>query len=215
MSYLNNNKGIALVTSLLFTLISLGIIMALLTTVIQGTRVSSANKSYKTATEAGYGAVDVISRDIFPAIFQGTFDDTYKNNLSDAIGFSLPLLACFDQKVGSPTSLWTACVGQPTSTIPTESTDMTFNLKATNDPVGFKVYAKISDTRCGGDTAAGQPCSNSDSTGIDYLDAGSGVTASSGTVTPQHRPAYYRIEVQSERAVNPNEKSKLSVLYSY
>ena len=215
MLILRNNKGIALVTSLLFTLISLGIIMALLTTVSQGTRVSGASKSYKTAIEAGYGAVDVVSRDIFPAIFKGTFDSNYKGNLATAIGLAFPLEACFNQKVGSSTSLWTACTGQPTTLVPKQSSDMTFNLKATGDPVGFKVYAKITDTRCGGDTAAGQPCTNSDTTGVDYLDAGSGVTSSSGSVTPQHRPAYFRIEVQSERAVNPNEKSQLSVLYAY
>lgn len=220
---LQNNKGIALVTSLLFTLISLGIIMALLATVTQGTRVSGASKSYKTAIEAGYGAVDLVSREIFPAIFKGTFDSTYNNNLADAIGLNIPNISfplsaqtsCFNQKVGSSTSLWTACSGQPTTLIPTQSSDMTFNLKAVNDPVGFNVYAKITDTRCGGDTAAGQPCTNSDTTGVDYLDAGSGVTSSSGSVTPQHRPAYFRIEVQSERAVNPNEKSQLSLLYAY
>lgn len=214
MLKLRNNKGIALVTSLLFTLISLGIIMALLTIVLQGTRVSAASKAYRTATEAGYGAVEVVSRDILPAIFRGTFDSTYKANLAGAIDLAFPLEACFNEKARSSTSLWTACTGQPTSLVPKESPDMTFNLKATNDTVGFNVYAKITDTRCGSDTA-GQPCSNSDTTGVDYLDAGSGVTSSSGSVTPQHRPAYYRIEVQSERAVNPNEKSQLSVLYGY
>lgn len=227
MHNLKNNKGIALVTSLLFTLISLGIIMALLTVVTQGTRVSGASKSYKTAIEAGYGAVDVVTHDLFPAIFKGTFDSTYKDKLTTAIGLAFtstptfpstptsPPSTCFEQKVGSSTSLWTACTGQPTSSIPTQSPDMTFNLKSTRDPVGYNVYAKITDTRCGGDTAAGQPCSNSDNSGVDYLDAGSGVAASSGAVTPQHRPAYFRIEVQSERAVNPNEKSQLSVLYAY
>lgn len=214
MSKLNNNKGIALVTSLLFALISLGIVMALLTVVSQGTRVSGASKSYKTAIEAGYGAVDVVSRDIFPAIFKGTFADN-KSNMAAEIKLAFPLEACFNQKVNYSTSSWTACTGQPTSPVPKESTDLTFNLKATNDTVGFKVYTKIVDTRCGGDLAAGQPCSNSDNSGVDYLDAGSGVASSSGSVTPQHRPAYYRIEVQSERAVNPNEKSQLSVLYAY
>lgn len=214
MSKLRNNEGIALITSLLFTLISLGIIMALLTIVLQGTRVSAASKAYKNATEAGYGAVDVVSRDILPAIIKGTFNSAYKTNLADAIGLAFPLEACFNQKVSSSTSLWTACTGQPTSAVPKQSTDMSFNLKAANDTVGFNVYAKITDTRCGSDTA-GQPCSNSDTSGVDYLDAGSGVTSSSGTVTPQHRPAYFRIEVQSERAVNPNEKAQLSVLYAY
>lgn len=220
MAILHNNKGIALVTSLLFTLISLGIIMALLSVVLQGTRVSAANKSYKTAIDAGYGAVDVVARDIFPAIFKGNFNTTYKGNLASAMSLAFPLENCFTQKVGLSTSApnwatsWTACTGSPTSLLSKESPDMTFKLKATNDTVGFNVFAKITDTRCGSDTA-GQSCSNSDTTGVDYLDAGSGVASSSGSVTPQHRPAYYRIEVQSERAVNPNEKSQLSVLYAY
>jgi hypothetical protein len=215
MTTIRDNKGIALITALLFMLISLAIIMALLTIVTQGTRVSGASKSYSTATEAGYGAVDMVSRDILPAILKGAFDATYKANMTTAVGLSFPLETCFNQKLGKPTALWTACSGQSTSFDPTQSPDMVFNLKATNDPVGFKVVAKIADTRCGGDTTAGEPCSNSDTTGVDYLDAGSGVTSSSGSVTPQHRPAYYRIEVQSERAVNPNEKSQLSVLYGY
>jgi len=189
--------------------------MALLTIVTQGTRVSGASKSYKTAIEAGYGAVDVVSRDILPAIFMGTFDSTYKADLATAISLAFPLEACFNQKVGSSTALWTACTGQPASSAANISSDMTFNLKSTRDPVGYKVYAKITDSRCGGDTAAGQPCSNSDNSGVDYLDAGSGVASSSGAVTPQHRPAYYRIEVQSERAVNAKERAQLSVLYAY
>ena len=219
MSRLRNNNGLALLTALLFTLISLGIIMALLTIVIQGTRVSAANKTYKSSTEAGYGAVDLIAKDILPAIFKGTFDTGYKTGLANAIGMALPQETCFNWKLNHSTANWgdVSCNGvlTPTTTNPKQSPDMTFNLKATNDTTGYNVYTKISDTRCGGDTVAGQPCSNSDTSGIDYLDAGGGVTSSSGSVTPQHRPAYFRIEVQSERAVNPKEKSQLSVLYAY
>ena len=215
MSLVLNNKGIALVTSLMFTLISLGIVMALLTIVSQGIRVSGANKAYKTATEAGYGAVDVITRDIFPAAMRGAFDSAYQIGLVDKINMLLPSSeTCINDKLSLSTSLWTNCIGTPTTPVPNQSPDFTFNLKATNDPAGFNVYAKITDTRCGG-TSVGQPCSNSDSSGIDYLDAGGGVSSSVGTVTPQHRPAYYRLEVQSERAVNPKEKAELSVLYAY
>src|SRR5512133_4037952 len=100
MLTLRNNKGIALVTSLLFTLISLGIIMALLTIVIQGTKVSAANKSYKTAIQAGYGAVELVTRDILPSAFIGVpLTPAYKQTLTDAIGLALPLENCFNQKV--------------------------------------------------------------------------------------------------------------------
>lgn len=231
MVTLHNNKGIALVTSLLFTLISLGIIMALLTIVIQGTKVSAANKSYKTAIQAGYGAVEVVTRDILPTAIPvmeagGTLTPeyiAYKASLASpaSIGLNFPLEACFNQKVQfstlkpDGTTNWNLCTGgSPTTPDPKQSTDMTFNLQATNDPVGFRVYSKITDTRCGS-TLVGQPCSNSDTSGVDYLDAGGGVSSSSGSVTPQHRPAYFRIEVQSERALNPKEKAELSVLYAF
>ena len=222
MVTIHNNKGIALVTSLLFTLISLGIIMALLTIVIQGTKVSAANKSYKTAIQAGYGAVEVVTRDILPTAFTGIpLDAAYKLNLATAISLAFPIEDCFNQKVQystlkpDGTTNWLACTGSPTTSNPTQSSDMEFNLRATNDSAGFRVYSKITDSRCGGDTSLGQPCSNSDTSGVDYLDAGSGVASSSGSVTPQHRPAYFRIEVQSERALNPKEKAQLSVLYGF
>jgi len=222
MATLRNNNGIALVTALLFTLISLGIVMALLSIVTRGTKVSSASKTYRTAIEAGYGGVDVVVRDILPAIMNGTFDDLYKpsltnkQSLTNALGMTFPDDTCFNKKVGFSTADWGAdCPVAPTTQLPKESPDLTFTLKSTASDAGFNVFTKIVDTRCGGDTSAGQPCTNSDSSGVDYLDAGGGVTASSGSVTPQHRPAIYRIEVQSERAVNPQEKTQMSVLYAY
>ena len=214
MTTLRNENGIALVTALLFTLISLGIIMALLAIVIQGTKMSAANKTYKNATEAGYGAIDLVTKDVFPALLNSTLtEDAYTSGL---LGMDIASSACLNQKMSSSTSSanWAACTTESTTPIPTEAPDLTFTLKAANDPAGFKIYAKIIDTKCGGDTTAGQTCSNSDTTGIDYLDTG-GVTEGAGSVTPQHKPAYFRVEVQSERAVNPKEKAQMSLLYAY
>lgn len=214
MKNLLNNKGIALVTALMFTLISLGIVMLLLTSIIQGTRTTAASKAYRSSLEASFGAVDVVAKNLLPTLYQGKTTADLITALS-GIGLEVPSGVCFDQKVANPTSLWSSCSADNKTLIPTDSPDLTFTLKATNDNVGFKVYTKIVDTRCGGDPALGQPCSNSDSSGVDYLDAGGGVTTSTGTVTPQHRPAYYRIEVQGERATNAKEKTQLSVLYAY
>jgi len=44
MNRLNNNKGVALVTALMLTLISLTIVMALMYMITQGTTVSASNK---------------------------------------------------------------------------------------------------------------------------------------------------------------------------
>lgn len=215
MRFVRNDKGIALVTSLMFTLISLGIIMLLLYSVTQGVRISAASKTYKTALDANYGAMELLSKDIFPTLLSG---NVLKSDVIDnfaGLTMAFPSGSCFDQKMASSTPHWTLCGADNTSFSIKTAPDVTFNLKATTDPTGYTVYAKIVDTRCGGDATLGQPCSNSDASGIDYLDAGGGVTSSSGTVTPQHRPAYYRIELQAERAANPKEKAQLSVLYAY
>jgi len=47
MNRLNNNKGVALVTALMLTLISLTIVMALMYMITQGTTVSASYKRYK------------------------------------------------------------------------------------------------------------------------------------------------------------------------
>lgn len=214
MKFLRNENGIALVTSLLFTLICLGIVMALLMVVVQGTRMSAASRTYRNTTEASYGAVDYLTKDLIPTILTGKLDSAYQNAMTTALSMNA-LTPCFNQKITSPTSQWSSCTGSPTTPAATQSPDLTFNLKATNDTAGYQVFAKIVDTRCGGDPTASQPCSNSDASGIDYLDAGGGVASATGTVTPQHRPAYYRIEVEAQRAVNAEQKAQLSVLYAY
>lgn len=221
MSRLNNEKGIALITALLFTLLSLGIVMTLLYMITLGTKVTGAEKRYKTALEASYGATELLSKDILPSIFKSYTTAasiaTVPTSFS-AVSLAIPDSGCLSQKTQKPTSLWssTLCVASTKTVAPSESPDMTFNLKSSNDATGYKVYSKIVDTRCGGDTTkTGQTCSNSDSSGIDYLDGGSGVTGGGGVVQPQPRPAYYKIELQGERASNPQEKSKLSLLYAY
>lgn len=220
MVKLKDNKGIALVTALLFTMISLGIVMMLLYIVTQGTKISAASKNYKTSREASYGAVEVVTKDLLPTVFSryttssslATLVPSYSN-----INMGFPSADCFSEKTKKSTPQWdsTLCTANNKSVITSVSPDISFVLKAPNDAAGYKVYTKITDTRCGGDTSISEPCTNSDSTGIDYLDSGSGVTGGGGKVTPQHKPAFYKIEVQGERASNPKEKSKLSVLYAY
>ena len=132
---------------------------------------------------------------------------------------SVPVPDCFTEKTLKNTALWdtTLCAAEAKTTQPKQLPDMTFTLKATGDQTGYRVYTKITDTRCGGDAALGQKCTNSSSGGIEGLDDGSGVGASSASklISTERKPAYYRIEVQGERASNPREKAELSVLYVY
>lgn len=207
-----NEKGIALVTALLFTLISLGIIMMLLYTVTQGVKTTGAAKRYQNAREASFGGMEMISKEIIPNMFAGY---STSKIITEYSSLNLGVGSCFKSKLFNATNNWTGCNANSTSTQADISPDISFTLKATNDTVGFIVYSKIVDTKCGGNTLLGQTCSNSDPSGVDYLDVGGGVTSSTGTVTPQHLPAYYRIEVTGQRKLNPSERSRLSLLYMY
>lgn len=205
MKFLDNEKGIALVTSLLLTLISLGIIMALMYLISAQTKLSGAHKRYKNSLEASHGAVQLLTKEMIPMMFSAAADP--KATLtSEFASLQLDMVSndCLKQKLSLPTSAWSACGGASSTTLdPKESPDVTFKLPGVTGP-GYKVYAKIIDTTPG----------NSDTSGLD-LDSGSGVTGVNAGISPKHLPALYRIETEGENAANPQEKAALTVLYAY
>ena len=207
MKNMRNEDGIALVTALMFTLISLGMVMALMQMLLLSTKMSGSQKNYRSSLEASYGGTELITREFIPRLF---------TNYSTGIG---PLLTAFggtdvgkinlvvnsaslETKLSSPTSSW----GSLSKTIdPTDVPDLQFNLRGTDSSTNFKVYAKIVDTVPG----------NSDTTGVDFLDSGAGVAGAGAGISPKHNPALFSIEVQGERSTNAKEKARLSVLYAY
>ena len=222
MKLLANQKGIALVTSLMLTLISLTIIMYLLYMVTSGVKLSGANKRYKTALEASYGATDLVIKEIMPALFNktiaaGSNDPTasFTGLFAASINFTKEAdSTCLMQKMTSSSSKWDLACSK--SSNPKESTDFMITLNSTSsDP--FNVYTKIIDTICSDKRpySTGGKCTGSDLSGFDQLDGGQGTTGGASGVTVQAMPATYRIEVQGERSTNPLEKSRLSVLYAY
>ena len=205
MNTLRNERGVALVTALLLTLVALAIVMAVLYFVMQGTQLSAAHKRYKTALEASHGGVEVFTKEIIPYVFDNTTTGGLANKFG-GINLQVPVSnACFQQKLNQPTSKWTACNAGSKGLDPKSSPDMTFRLNGLPTQPGFNVFTKIVDTTPG----------NSDLSGFALLDGGSGVTGTSSGVSPKHIPALYRIEVEGERETNPQEKAQLSVLYAY
>lgn len=199
-----DEKGIALVTALMLTLISLTIAMALLYMITQGITTSAAQKRYHTSLEAAHGGVELFAKEIVPRLLKGDAAATLASDFS-AIGLSISSSACLTQKLNMGTTDWSSCGAGSTTSDPKVAFDMTFRLNGAAGMGSFKIYSKIVDTTPG----------NSDSSGIDYLDSGSGVTGTSSGVSPKHIPALYRIEVAGEKEVNPNERALLSVLYAY
>ncbi len=200
----NNEKGIALVTALLLTLISLAIILAAVYFLTQGTKMSGFQKKYATALEASYGGVQIITNDIIPKTIGGA-------NLSflKISGMLVPNVTdqCFSAKLTSATNSWVtsgACSNASTSLSAANSPDITLTLQGVGSQPNLQVSIKIVDTVPG----------NTDTSGISLL--GSGVVgAQSGIITPQHNPYIYRVEVQGQRQTNPDEKANLSAIYAY
>ena len=205
MKALRNEHGVALVTSLLLTLISLGVVMALLLMILQQTKLSAAHKRYKSSLEASHGAVQLITKELIPLMFSSAINPTATLKAEFAsINLDTSSDGCLQQKLMNLPAKWTSCGSNSNSYNLKTDWDMTFKLAGTTGP-GYQVYAKIVDTQPG----------NSDTSGSDLLDGGAGVTGSSAGVAPKHIPATYRIETQGESVANPREKAVLSVLYAY
>lgn len=216
MKLLSNQKGIALVTSLMLTLISLTIVMYLLYMITAGIKVSGANKKYKTALEASYGSTDIVLKEIFPILFNGVAAPAAAlsaSGFASSLNLTSSSDACLNEKLTRPSSLWSpACSSN--ADVKT-GTDITLTLNSSSsDP--FTVYTKIVETMCSDPRPypVGN-CTGSDLSGTELLESGASVAGGVGGVSVQHFPATYRIEVQGERSTNALEKSKLSVLYAY
>jgi hypothetical protein len=197
-----NNKGIALVTALMLTLISLVIILGILFIITQNIRLGAANKRYKNSLEASYGGVDIVTQEIIPKLFTNVSTSVLKSNFA-SINMSFGSSACIRQKLNNKSSAWTACTEMNLN--PKLKPDMTFQLTG-NSGMNFNVFTKIVDT------VPGVPYQPSP-VGGQLL--GGGVADSSVGTTMNLSHYVYRVEVAAERVVNPLEKSLLSVLYEY
>lgn len=209
MKPLKNNKGLALITALMLTLISLTMILALMYIVSQNISASGSQKRYQSSLDAAQGGVDIISRDIIPRLLRGdavsditSQYNTFLTNNALVISSS----SCMNDKLRKTSKNWTNCGTGATDIDAKTGFDISLTLKnVQSSQPGYTIYSKIIDTSPG----------NSDTTGIDYLDDGSSTTNASNGTIPKHVPYMYQIEVQGESAANAKERAKLSVLYAY
>lgn len=212
MKALRNENGIALVTSLMLTLISLAIIMALLYMITAGTQLSGMQKRYSTAMEASYGATEIVTKDIIPFVFRDIASATLSNDLTttyNVAGNSLNLTlsttqACFEAKIQGidPTSgLWPPNCDLASS--PVSNPDLTMQLPSQNGQSPYTIYSKIVSTKLG----------NSDTSGLNLI--GSGVAEASNIVYPQSQPFLYKVEIQGQKQGDTSISANLEVLYAY
>ena len=226
MKILKSEDGIALITALMFTALSLVMCLSLLYIVTTGTKSSGALKRYRTSIEAAYGGTDILVKDIlvssfgfrdYSATHPGTNFPTYLRSTMGTLASGATVSDCMRQRLASPTRLWTGnCVQNNIN--PKSGPDITFQLNAsTTTP--FTVYSKIVDTMErsfivleGSTKKTVVIAGNSDTSSI-VLEGGG--TTEAGSVTVPHYPYVYRLEVQGERQQNANEKSNISVTYAY
>jgi hypothetical protein len=199
-----DERGIALVTALLLTMISLAMTISLLYMISAGITTTGSIKRYRTAVEAAYGGTELITKDMIPFILQNyssaTLIGSLQSTYSNASAVVSATQQCLQAKITKSTANWPATCSNTLN--PMSKTDITITLPGANNQP-FNVYAKIVDTVAG----------NTDLSGVQLL--GGGVTASQSFITPQPMPFVYRIEVQGQRQNNPLEKSDVSVLYAY
>lgn len=207
MRLLISDKGVALVTSLLLTLISLAITLALLSFIVAGTKISASHRRYSNSLSAAYGGVDVTTKDLVPKLFAGSGVNVLTSTFS-SINLSVQSSSdCLTQKLFTPTSQWTTAVCGVNATTQNAviAPDFRFTLNGTTAATHYNVFAKIIDTVPG----------NSDMSGVADLDPGIAVAGSNPGVSPQHLPAMITLEVEGSQGSNPREKADLSVLYAY
>lgn len=228
MKHIDNNNGIALVTSLMFTMLALVISMSLLYMVTSGIKTSGATKQYRTALEAAYGGTDIVAKDLISAAFsfKNLSGTTFTNAMTGSSGYMANLQQkyvsnCLRKKISLPRSQWGACAD--TILNPKSATDISFDLHGSGGSP-FTVYSKIVDTmerkflviQSYSGARVSQTVTmagNTDTSGVTKLEFAS--TTDGGGVTVPHYPYVYRIEVQGERRQNPSQKSNLSIMYAY
>jgi len=227
MKILHNEKGIALITSLMFTVLSLVMTMALLSMITASIRTSGAIKRYRTATEAAYGGLDIVVKDLITANFgyndylsshsTATYNDYMKLNYMVSLN-SPDISTCLQDKLTKPTSQWPAACKADVSSNAKNAFDISFNLNAASS-TPYAVYSKIVDTMdrkfvvFRNHSSITLTLAGNTDTSILALEGGS-TTEGAGVSVP-HYPYMYRIEIQAERNINSSEKAKISVQYAY
>lgn len=196
---LKSERGMALVIALILSLISLSIVAALIYFITQGTVISGFQKRYYTAQEAGKGGIEFFTEEIIPKTIGGVGLSTLGTYGGLITGQTTD--ACFSTKLTNLTANWGGC---NSSLNPKDTPDITLTLTGMAPQPDFNVYVKIVDTIPG----------NSDISGLELEGLGV-VESGSGAISPQPIPYLYRVEVQSERAINSDEQANFTIVYAY
>ena len=230
MKILNNDKGVALITSLMFTALSLIICLSLLYMVTSGIKVSGSMKQYKTVMDATYGGTEIMTKDLLGKALSygsgspGTFSQYLAGQMGSTFS-SFTTSSCFQERLENSKKNWSSACANVNGN-PKNSPDVSFSLNSANG-TPYIVYSKIVDTTDWRFISFSSPASggvpvllNKGMPGNSDRGGSAGYDTKGGTVTQKkpdipHYPYMYRIEIQGERQQNPTEKANISVQYAY
>lgn len=207
---INNERGVALVMVLILSLISLAVVSAMLFMVTQGTRMSGYHKIFRTAEEAGLGAVSLATEFVYN--HSSSLPSEWVADLSAVAGNSV----CLEEKLMSTTAKWTNCEATAGVLWNDPSALASDKFAADNLPdltvqlSDYTVFTKIVET-VGGNSQMGGGAGYAGLVGSPVV---SNYRESIG-ITPELHPWLYRMEIQAQKTDNPRERSRYSVLYAY
>ena len=132
----HNEKGVALLTTLMLMVLGFGVVTTLLYMVTQGTKTTRLEQEYATALDAAKGGTDIIINMMENELFSAPA-------LASAVGANVD---CLTEKLTNPTTddnssaNWPSCTGQPTSSDPEAVPDLTLTL------ANHQVFVKVIHT---------------------------------------------------------------------
>ena len=216
MKSLRNEEGVALVTAMMLTMITLVITLGLLYMVLSSTKMSGAHKRYATVYEATYdSAAELYPKDIMPYVFNAFNDYTSANRAAGLaatefgainLTFAEETNACLEEKLKEDRNSWSSGCLAASNTATSEDPDMTFTLRGPDSGPGYKIYSKIVDATQGMSDLSGMS---------DVLEATGGVASNSSNPAVFHQPTLLTYNIQGEKENNPKEKSIMEVYYAY
>jgi hypothetical protein len=225
MKRIKNEKGIALVTALMFTALSLAICMSLLYMITAGVQTSGALKRYRTAMDATNGGTEITVKDLINASFgfkdyssaTKTFP-TYLKGEMGTLAAGANVSDCMRERLTTPKRLWSVACADPDLN-PKNGPDVSFQLNAVAG-APYTVYSKIVDTMerrflVLDDSGVANTVIIAGNSDTSTYSLEGGGTTEGGMVTVPHYPYVYRIEVQGEKQQNSLEKGVVSVIYAY
>jgi len=203
---LANEKGIALISALMLSLIGMLMVASLLLMVGDtGSWTSGSKIRYQVALAAAHGGMNFFVKEILPRGIEGTGLSalgTYGGLLTPVIS-NANLTTKLTTRGDTRDGFWPYDPNMANSGIAFGTTDVTVTFTPANGrPIAV-------------DTAIVSTSRGNSSTSSNLLQTGGVVNNNSGTITPQHIPYIYQTETRGQNATNPTENARLSSIYVY